>query len=63
MKSIVYLGLLLILLVSQGLAVCDDSDEVLADVCYKLYQQVEDALLEDKGNIYRLRKAFFYICP
>ena len=62
MKSIVYLaiGLLLILLISQGLAVCDDSDEVLADVCYKLYQLVEDALLEDKGNIYRLRKAFFY---
>ena len=39
---------------------CDDSDEVLADVCYKLYKQVENALLADKGNIYRLRKAFFY---
>ena len=39
---------------------CDDSDEVLADVCYKLYEQVEHALVADKGNIYRLRKAFFY---
>ena len=39
---------------------CDDSDEVLADVCYKLYEQVENALVADKGNIYRLRKAFFY---
>ena len=39
---------------------CDDSDEVLADVCYKIYEQIEDALLADKGNDYRLQKAFFY---
>ena len=52
--------LLLISLVSRGLSICDDSDEVLADVCYKLFRQVEDALVQDKGNEYRLRKAFFY---
>lgn len=48
------------LLVSGHHIKCDDSDEVLADVCYKLYQQIEDALSEDKGNLYRLRKSFFY---
>ena len=59
-KSIALMIGLLLALVSQGLSVCDDSDEVLADVCYRLFQQVEDALLADKGNVYRLRKAFFY---
>ena len=39
---------------------CDDSDEVLADVCYKIYEQIENALVADKGNVYRLQKAFFY---
>ena len=48
------------LLISQGLTVCDDSDEQIADVCYKLFHQIEEALVQDKGNEYRLRKAFFY---
>ena len=56
----VLISLLLALLVTQVLSVCDDSDEVLADVCYKLYKQIRDALLDDEGNLYRLRKAFFY---
>ena len=53
-------SLLVAALVSQGLSICDDSDELLADVCYKLFRQVEDTFLQDKGNEYRLRKAFFY---
>ena len=64
MKNIIMalvIGFLLASIVSQGLSVCDDSiNEAMADVCYKLDQQVEDALLQDKGNLYRLRKAFFY---
>ena len=56
----VAIPLVLISLVSQGLSICDDSNEVLANVCYKLFRQVEDALVQDKGNEYRLRKAFFY---
>ena len=52
---------LLVSLVSQGHSVCDDSaDEAIADACYKLDEQIEYALLQDKGNLYRLRKAFFY---
>ena len=54
------ISIVFISLVSQALSICDDSDEVLADVCYKLFRQVEDALVQDKGNKYRLRKAFFY---
>ena len=46
--------------VSKGSSTCDGSDEVLADVCYNLHQEIEDAFLLDKGNIYRLQKAFFY---
>ena len=52
--------LLVASLISQAFSVCDDSDEVLAEVCYKLYNQVRNALLGDEGNLYRLRKAFFY---
>ena len=48
-------------LVPQGHTVCDDSDDAeLADACYKLDQQITNALLLDNGNLYRLRKAFFY---
>ena len=52
--------LLLASLVPQIRSICDDSDEVLADVCYRLYNQIRHTLLEDDGNFYRLRKAFFY---
>jgi hypothetical protein len=48
-------------LVLQGYSVCDLSeDEVIADACYRLDEQMQYALLQDKGNLYRLRKAFFY---
>ena len=53
-------SLLLVSLVPQVCSLCDDSDEVLADVCYKLYNQIGNTLLGDEGNFYRLRKAFFY---
>ena len=62
MKSIIMalvICFLLASLISQGLSVCDDStNEAIPDVCYKLDQQVEDALLQDKGNLYRLKKPF-----
>ena len=47
-------------LISHGLSICDDSKRVAADVCYKLYDQIDNTLLEDKGNFYNLRRAFFY---
>ena len=53
-------GLLFASLISESLSICDDSVEVLADVCSRLNHQIETALLEDAGNAYRLRKAFFY---
>ena len=54
---------LLASLVPQGHSVCDNptlQDPVTADICYRLDLQVENALLQDKGNLYRLRRAFFY---
>ena len=48
-------------LVVQGLSSCyDDWDEELARVCYKFDQQLKQALENDEGNIYRLRRSFFY---
>ena len=60
MKYIFISSLLLASLVPQIHSICDDSDEVLADVCYRLYNQIRNTLLGDEGNFYRLRKAFFY---
>ena len=54
--------LLLSSLVLQGHSLtCDNSEDVaIADACYKLDEQLQYALLQDKGNLHRLRKAFFY---
>ena len=62
MKSTILILLsFLFLLVPLGHSVCDDSaDAETADICFKIDQQVEHALLQDKGNLYRLKKAFFY---
>ena len=54
------IAFVILLFVSKGDSTCDGSDELLANICYNLYQQMEDALLDDKTNIYRLQKAFFY---
>ena len=56
-------GLLLLLSSSapQGYTLCDNPKNVAtADACYKLDEQLQHALLQDKGNLHRLRKAFFY---
>ena len=54
--------LLLSSLVLQGHSlICDNSEDVaIADACYKLDEQLQYALLQDKGNLHRLRKAYFY---
>ena len=56
-------GLLFLLSSSapQGHALCDNSKDVAtANACYKLDEQLQYALLQDQGNLHRLRKAFFY---
>ena len=55
-----FASFLLICLISRGCSIWSDCEEALAEVCYKLYDQITNTLLEDKGNFYRLRKAFFY---
>ena len=52
-------------LFSVGNCSCDDIDPTdsssqSSNVCYGILQSLESALFEDKGNLYRLRKAFFY---
>ena len=59
--SLFLLSIALLVLQGHSQLVCDKSeDEAIADACYKLDEQIEHALLQDKGNLYRLRKAFFY---
>ena len=45
---------------SGNCLLCDDSSEVNAATCAKLSKDIEKALLEDEGNLFRMRKAFFY---
>ena len=40
--------------------VCDDPVEVTTGTCAKLLANLEKALLQDKGNLFRLRRAFFH---
>ena len=39
---------------------CDDPSEMTAGVCAKILNNLEKALLQDEGNLFRMRKAFFY---
>ena len=40
--------------------VCDDPVEVTTGTCADLLTNLEKALLQDKGNLFRLRRAFFH---
>ena len=40
--------------------VCDDLVEVTTGTCAKLLKNLEKALLQDEGNLFRLRRAFFH---
>ena len=59
----VHLIILLIILGAQGQDKredCDDSNEVLANVCYQFFKTMEQSLYNDGANLYRLRRAYFY---
>ena len=60
--NVLFLACLQASLFGLGACACDDpsSTETLGEVCHKFFKGFEDALYEDKGNTYRLRKAFFY---
>ena len=58
-----YLITLFIILGAQGQEIregCNDSDEVLTNVCYQLFKTMEQSLYNDGRNLYRLRRAYFY---
>ena len=40
--------------------VCDDPVEVTTGTCAKILKNLEKALLQDEGNSFRLRRAFFH---
>ena len=40
--------------------VCDDPVEITTSTCAKILKNVEKALLQDEGNLFRLRQAFFH---
>ena len=39
---------------------CEDSSEAATAACARLSKDLERALLADEGNLFRMRKAFFY---
>lgn len=48
-------------LVAMGKGFCEDSDDPqYPNFCYEILQSLEQALVNDKGNIHRCRNAFFY---
>ena len=48
-------------LFSTGNCSCEDSDSAqYSDICHEIFQSLENALIQDKGNLYRSRKVFFY---
>lgn len=42
------------------LCTCDLSSEVTTGACAQILKDFEKAVLEDEGNLYRMRRAFFY---
>lgn len=40
--------------------VCDDPVEITTGTCAKILKNLEKALLQDEGNLFRLRQAFFH---
>ena len=52
--------ILLLMFTSGSYQLCDDSSEVTTGVCARISKDLEKALLEDEGNQFRMRKAFFY---
>ena len=53
--------ILLVALVTSGHSlICDDPDDVNTGKCAQLSKELEKALVQDAGNLYRLRKVFFH---
>ena len=60
-KNLSFLVVLIALISVTAAALCgtDDGGELATD-CYRLFKVLESALIEGEGNLYRMRKAFFY---
>ena len=39
---------------------CDDPDDLTTGICGQLSKDLERALVKDEGNLFRIRRAFFY---
>ena len=39
---------------------CDDTDDLTTGICGQLSKDLERALVNDEGNLFRIRRAFFY---
>ena len=48
-------------LFSAGYCCCNDpGDSHCSGVCFEILQSLQNTLIQDKTNLYRSRKAFFY---
>ena len=63
MVSHLFVGLCLVAFIAN-IANCEECNSKLdnreSNICYDLYKALETALVDEKGNLYRLRRAFLY---
>lgn len=61
MTTAIVSSLLLFTVLSVGDCVCENPDDWQnAKDCYEVFTGLVQALVQDEGNIYRMKKAFFY---
>ena len=53
--------MLAVLCICSGDCICEEPDDWQnANICYDIFSVLVQALIKDEGNIYRMKKAFFY---
>jgi hypothetical protein len=55
-----FIAALMATILTASCLVCDDPVEITTGTCAKILKNLEKALLQDGGNLFRLRRAFFH---
>ena len=58
--TLTILMIFLSIFMSENCQFCDDSSKATISACARLSKDLENALFGDEGNLFRMRKAFFY---
>ena len=55
-----FITVLMATILTASCLVCDDPVEITTGTCAKILKNLEKALLQDEGNLFHLRRAFFH---